>query len=462
MAAKAVSELPVAPARVRVGLTRGATNPKLGVGVGRRPAEGARNDADVIVVGAGPAGSSAAYWLATCGLDVLVLEKSLFPREKVCGDGLTPRGARALVDLGIDVGEDAGWVHTRGVRIVVGNRHLEVDWPELTSFPGFGLVRKRADLDLQLVEHAVTAGARLHQETKVTALVQDQQGRVVGVTARAHGAVEVRYRAPLVLACDGASGRLAIGLGLHRNQRRPVGVAVRRYYRSPRSQDEYLEAWLLSQGRCRAHVPAALPGYGWIFGLGDGSVNVGLGSMDARRSAPGAGLPELLRTWLGDLPVEWGLREENALSSIDGAGLPMGFSRTPHYTRGLLLAGDAGGMVNPFTGEGIAYAMESGKLAAEVVVQALARPQGPARERALAAYPAAVAAAWGGHFRLGVLFAKLLAAPGVIPMGASHALRHPALMGFLVKLLVDLTEPHDGHADDRVVNALTALAPVLR
>ena len=308
MVAETANELPLAPARVGVGLSREVTNPRLSLGAGRRPSEGARYDADVIVVGAGPAGSSAAYWLATCGLDVLVLEKSVFPREKVCGDGLTPRGARALVDLGIDVSEDAGWVHTRGVRIVVGDRHLKVDWPELTGFPGFGLVRKRADLDRQLVEHAVKAGARLHQETKVTASVQDRQGRVVGVTARAHGALEVRCRAPLVLACDGASGRLAIGLGLHRNQRRPVGVAVRRYYRSPRSQDEYLEAWLLSQGRRRAHVPAALPGYGWIFGLGDGSVNVGLGSMDARRSAPGADLPNALMTWLNDLPGEWGLR----------------------------------------------------------------------------------------------------------------------------------------------------------
>ena len=227
-------------------------------------------------------------------------------------------------------------------------------------------------------------------------------------------------------------------------------------------QDEYREAGLLSEGRRPAHVPAALPGYGWIFGLGDASVNVGLGNWDVGRSAPGADLPNLLRTWLNDLPAQWGLREENALSDIDGAGLPMGFSRTPHYTRGLLLVGDAGGMVNPITGEGIAYAMESGKLAAEVATQGLARPQGPARERALAAYPDAVSAAWGANFRLGILFTKLLAAPGVVPMGASHALRHPALVRFLVKLLVDLTESRDGDADDRVINALTKLTPVLR
>jgi len=206
------------------GLSREATNPILAVEAEPRAPEGTQHEADVIVVGAGPAGSSAAYWLATCGLDVLVLENSVFPRAKVCGDGITPRGTRALVDLGIDVGEEDGWVHTRGLRVVVGERHLEVDWPELTRFPGYGLVRKRADLDRQLVEHAAKAGARLHQQTKVTGSIQDQQGRVVGVTAKTLGGVEVRYRAPLVLACDGASGRLAIGLGLH--QRRTVGALV--------------------------------------------------------------------------------------------------------------------------------------------------------------------------------------------------------------------------------------------
>src|SRR3954453_8681871 len=96
------------------------------------------SDADVIVVGAGPAGSSAAYWLASSGLDVAVLEKSSFPREKVCGDGLTPRGTRALVDLGIDVSESNGWLHNRGLRVIGGGQRLHLDWPELTTFPPFG------------------------------------------------------------------------------------------------------------------------------------------------------------------------------------------------------------------------------------------------------------------------------------------------------------------------------------
>src|SRR5947208_9370927 len=125
--------------------------------------DSARQDADVIVVGAGPAGSSAAYWLATAGLDVLLLEKTTFPREKVCGDGLTPRGTRALIDMGIDVSEDAGWLHNRGLRVIGGGLRLHLDWPELTTFPSYGLVRPRADLDALLALQAVKAGAMLHE-----------------------------------------------------------------------------------------------------------------------------------------------------------------------------------------------------------------------------------------------------------------------------------------------------------
>jgi len=431
-----------------------------------QPQPGDRHDADVIVVGAGPSGSAAAYWLATAGLDVLLLEKTSFPREKVCGDGLTPRGTRALVELGIDVSTEAGWLHNKGLRVIGGGLRLELPWPELASFPNYGLVRPRADLDQLLARHAVRAGARLHEQTSVTGPILDRSGRVVGVTAKApagEGDAEVSYRAPVVLACDGVSGKFAQRLGLHRNDKRPMGVAVRRYYTSPRTHDDYLESWLeLWDGPPGADDAKLLPGYGWIFGMGDGSVNVGLGVLNSSAGFQKTNYRSLLTRWLDNTPEEWGLREQNALGQTQGAGLPMGFNRTPHYRDGLLLVGDSGGSVNPFNGEGIPYAMESGKFAAQAVVQALARPQGPQRERALAGYPAAMRAEWGAYYRLGGIFVKLIGNPAVMRACTRHGLPHPALMRFVLKLLANLTDPQDGDVSDRIITALTRITPAVR
>ncbi len=418
--------------------------------------------ADVVVVGAGPAGSSAAYWLATAGLDVALVEKTTFPREKVCGDGLTPRGTRALVDMGIDVSERNGWLHNRGLRVVGGGQRLHLDWPELTSFPPFGLVRPRADLDAMLANQAVKAGARLFESTSVTAPILDNDGLVVGVEGRTVADKKpVRFRAPIVLTCEGVSGKLAQHLGVHRNDKRPLGVAVRRYYTSPRTHDDYLESWLeLWDGK--PNESALLPGYGWIFGMGDGTVNAGLGVLNSSAGFGKTDYRAMLTRWLDNTPEEWGLREQNATCPTRGAALPMGFNRTPHYVKGLLLVGDSGGSVNPFNGEGIPYAMESGKYAAEAVVQALTRTTPEGRERALRAYPDRMADEWGAYYRLGGIFVKLIGNPKVMQACTRHGLPHPALMRFVLKLLANLSDPHDGDLSDRVISVLTKLTPPVR
>src|ERR1700712_1342708 len=139
-------------------------------------------DADVIVVGAGPAGSTAATYLARAGLDVLVLEKSEFPREKVCGDGLPPRAVKQLIDLGVDTRPEAGWLHNKGLRVLGGGTSVELPWPELTSFPPYGLVRQRRDFDQMLADHARAAGARIEEQVAVSGAGTDERtGRVVGV-----------------------------------------------------------------------------------------------------------------------------------------------------------------------------------------------------------------------------------------------------------------------------------------
>jgi geranylgeranyl reductase family protein len=437
--------------------------------------------ADVIVVGAGPAGLMLAGELRlagvrplvlerqprireipkAAGLDVLLLEKTEFPREKVCGDGLTPRAVRSLVAMGIDTSPEAGWARNKGLRVIGGGVRLELPWPDLAAYPSYGLTRTRMDFDEMLVRAAVKSGARLHTLTNVSGPVLSTAGRVVGVEAEAGPEkTPVTFTAPLVIAADGVSGRFALALGMARDERRPMGIAVRRYYTSPRHDDDYLESWLELWDRLDGK-DRLLPGYGWIFGLGDGRSNVGLGILNSSRSFKDVNPRKLLTTWLAGTPEEWGFTEENADGAIRGAALPMGFNRKPHYTRGLMLVGDAGGMVNPFNGEGIAYAMESGELAAEVAVQALARAEGPARELALRAYPELLSERYGGYYRLGGVFVKLISNPAVMKIATKHGMPHPTLMRFVMKLMANLTDPRGGDAMDRVINGLSKVAPAV-
>jgi geranylgeranyl reductase family protein len=418
------------------------------------PRQAAADEADVIVVGAGPAGSATAYYLAQAGLDVLVLEKSRFPREKVCGDGLTPRAVKALVGMGISVTEQDGWVRNKGLRVIGAGKRLELPWPELASYPGFGLVRSRHDMDETLARRAQQAGAKLLEGVTVTGPVIDERtGRITGVVARGEHKPERTYASRVVVAADGNSSRLSVAMGLRKRDDRPLGVAVRTYYKTPRHDDDYLESWLdLWDGE------RLLPGYGWIFGMGDGTSNVGLGLLNTSAAFGHTDYHALLRRWLNGMPAEWGFTEENRTQPIRGAALPMGFNRTPHYHQGLLLAGDAAGMVNPFNGEGIAYAMESGEILARTIAQALARPRRIETERVLAGYPRALNDAYGGYYTLGRVFVKAIGRPHLMHFATKHGMSRPALMRFAIKLLANLTDPR-GDAADRLVNGLSKLAP---
>jgi flavin-dependent dehydrogenase len=260
------------------------------------------------------------------------------------------------------------------------------------------------------------------------------------------------------VAADGTSTRLSLALGLRQRADRPMGVAVRTYFRTPRHNDEWLESWL-ELWDASAGEPRLLPGYGWIFGMGDGTSNVGVGILNTSAAFRRVDYRALLRHWLDATPAEWGFRDGDPTAPVRGAALPMGFNRTPHYTRGLLLVGDAGGMVNPFNGEGIAYAMESGELAAEVVAQALARHSPPARERALHAYPQALADTYGGYYTMGRIFVRLIGDPRVMQVATRRGLRHTTLMRFTLKLLANLTDLRGGDVSDRLINALTKVVP---
>ncbi|MFD6951047.1 drug:proton antiporter [Nocardiopsis sp. TSRI0078] len=414
--------------------------------------------ADVIVVGAGPSGSTTAYYLAQAGLDVLLLEKTSFPREKVCGDGLTPRAVKQLTAMGITF-EDEGWIRNHGLRIVGAGARLELPWPDLAAYPGFGLVRTRYDFDQILVDRAVSAGAKLLERTTVTGpLMDERSNRIAGVHAKNADREPVAFRAPLVVAADGNSSRLSVAMGVRKRDDRPMGVAVRTYFESPRHEDDYLESWLELWDRS-GDKDVLLPGYGWVFGVGDGTSNVGLGILNSTASFQDVDYRKLLRRWTESMPKEWGFTEENQRGAIRGAALPMGFNRVPHYSRGLMLVGDAGGMVNPFNGEGIAYAMEAGGIAADVIVQAHGRPTQQTRERALLRYPDVLADAYGGYYTLGRYFVKVIGQPEFMKYATRYGLRQRTLMKFALKMLANLTEPTQGDAMDRVINGLSRIAP---
>lgn len=431
----------------------------------------ATRSADVVVVGAGPGGSATAAYLAQQGLDVVLLEKSTFPRDKICGDGLTPRAVKELISLGVDT---TGWARNRGLRIEGGGHTLTLDWPQTDGFPSYGLVRRRIDLDAALARHAQSRGARLLQGMNVTGpLRDDRTGRVAGVQAkvmgpdgRATGERQV-FLAPVVVAADGVSSRLATACGRPKREDRPMGVAVRSYYESPsRTHDDYiaswLELWVPQDPEADATDPATkkilLPGYGWMFPTGDGSVNVGLGMLDTSPAFGTVDYREVMRRWVATLPAEWTCTPQTMTAPIRGAALPMCFNRTPLYADGLLLVGDAGGMVNPFNGEGIDYALQAGRLAAECIAQARARGEGE-RERALSSYETAMKGSLGGYYTLGRHFAGLIGKPEVMRLAVKYGLPRTALMRLLLKVMANLVEPQGRRIDDRAIAALTRLTP---
>jgi geranylgeranyl reductase family protein len=314
---------------------------------------------DVAVIGAGPGGSAAAHYLAEQGKDVLLLDKADFPRDKTCGDGLTPRALHILADM--DILPEAEQVGFRVNGISVYARHgatLQADIPQHPDFPNYLLVVPRLKLDDLIRRRAVASGANFESPVRATTVTPDADG--VEIAAETQGK-PVHYRARVAIAAIGANMGMLKDIGLLNYKPRPI-VAVRAYYEGMQGLDDRIQAHF-------EQVP--MPGYGWIFPIGPDSANVGLGMWREQAAAGGS-----LRTALNDFlegarlkPLMAGARLVGAIKSYP---LRIDFTTAPTYGQRILLVGEAAGLVSPLTGEGIDFALESGKLAAEFLGGAFA------------------------------------------------------------------------------------------
>ncbi len=413
------------------------------------------SDPRVLVVGGGPGGASAAYWLARRGFDVLLVEKKTYPRDKTCGDGLTPRAVRQLIDMGFDF--DREDVHKIvGLRAYAGDLRIELPWPQHTVYPDWGATLRRADLDMQVATYAEKQGAVVRQSTEAIAVVED--GELVGVDLKENGGVE-RISPEMVVIADGSLTRFGRKLGTARRRDYPYGLGVRGYYESSNSRDGFLESQLNiydKEGR-------AMPGYGWVFPLGDDSINVGVGVISSFRGWKDVNTSRLMDAYASSLPAYWGLDEESQLTKPVGGKLPMAFSVGPKSGRNWLAIGDAAGAVNPFNGEGIDYAYETGRLAAEVIEDTLGSGD-PGRLRA---YDQALEDEYGAYHRVARAFVIAIGNPVMMRTLTRVGLRSRPLMEWVLKVMANLLEPDEYGMQERVYKAVEAVVrlgpdPVLK
>ncbi len=395
---------------------------------------------DVVVVGAGPSGSACAYWLAEAGWDVVVVEKKQFPREKTCGDGLTPRAVRQLADMDLE-GALAGSHRYSGLRAFGFGRSIDMRWPEHPNFPNYGYTITRHDLDGLVAAHAEKAGATLLQGTEVTGPVVDEGAplagplpTLTGVTVKEKGATSSRtIKARYVVVADGSNSRIGRMLGTSRRRDLPMGMALRGYYRSDRHDDPFIESHL----DIRDAQGDVVPGYGWIFPMGDGRVNVGVGLLSTDQRWKGLNTSHLMDAFVDFAPESWGLRPETSLGPPTGGKLPMGLSVGPRAGGNVLITGDASGAINPFNGEGIAYGYETGRLAAAALGHALSGEG----ERALTDYDHELTAAYGPYYKVARAFVHLISNPEAMRLCVGLGMRSELLMTQLLRIMANLMRP---------------------
>jgi geranylgeranyl reductase family protein len=400
---------------------------------------------DIAVIGGGPAGAATAIRAAREGARVVVFEKAPHGRDKICGDGLTPRAVAALDELKIPL-DDAHMID--GLRMIAGKRERELPWGDGGRFPDHGAVWPRRRLDAALIDAAVEAGADVRFETEAEPVL-DHAGRATGVrfgTGTTTGTLD----AGLVVAATGAPGKVARMLGAERDPNEPFGLAIRSYVESPRHADRHLEACLTIKDDSGTWVP----GYGWMFPCGDGTVNIGVGALSTMKGFKSLNLNTLIESYRHIVRDSWGIGEN--LERPRAWRLPM--TSVKRHGPGWVAIGDAAGLVNPMNGEGIDYGLESGMLAADLF---LADPANAAAE-----YDRLIGERFDDFLRTGRRFAFLIGHPWLMRQGLRVAVGTDAIAQITLQVmgnLVDADTPGAAGRTMRVASKALQLAdPALR
>jgi geranylgeranyl reductase family protein len=396
---------------------------------------------DIAVIGGGPAGAATAIRAARDGARVLVVEKGPHGRDKVCGDGLTPRAVAALDELKVPL-DGAHLID--GLRMIAGSRVRELPWPAGGRFPDHGAVWPRRRLDAALIDAAVEAGADVRFDTEGEPVLDDD-GRATGITTP-HGRID----ADLVVAATGAPGAVARMLGAERDPAEPFGLAIRAYVESPRHADRHLEACLTIKDEHGTWVP----GYGWMFPCGDGTVNIGVGALSTMKGFKGLNLNRLLDSYRSLVEESWGIGPN--LERPRAWRLPM--SAVKRHGPGWVAIGDAAGLVNPMNGEGIDYGLESGMLVADLFLD------DPAT--APAEYDRLIGERFDGFLRTGRRFAFLIGHPRLLRTGLRFAVGTQRIADITLQVMGNLVDAETPGAAGRTLRVadrvLSAADPVLR
>ena len=388
-------------------------------------------ETDVLVVGAGPAGSSAAAWAARNGQQVTIIDKEKFPRDKPCGDGLTPRAIKELTSLGL-----ADWLSTKpkniGLRAAGFGQELLLPWKS-PSLPDWGSAVPRVELDNQILQVAKTSGASVHDGISAED-VEIENGRISKVVTKSADEL-IEYRVKNVIIADGVRSQLGRKLNRTWHRDTAYGVAARAYIKSERHDDP----WISSHLELRGAENEILSGYGWIFPQGNGEVNIGVGTLATQKRPADINLRALMSQYTEQQRAHWKLQGDLRLPW--SAMLPMGGAVSGVGGKNFMFIGDAAGCVNPLNGEGIDYGLETGRLAVEMLQQENDFSQ---------AWSAELRQHYGLSFSIARRLAGYLTIPGLLPALGPIGMRSTALMKVALRVMGNLVTEEDKDAVARV------------